>query len=77
MKTHISSESISNFLDGGEPHPCFMFKTLFNSSSCRSDSKVDRTSASEAVDAGSIPVLGQAKDFRKLAFTASPLGVQH
>ena len=36
-----------------------------------SDGQVDRTSASEAVDAGSIPVSGQAEDFRKLAFTAS------
>ena len=43
----------------------------------RSDGVVDRASASEAVDAGSIPVSGQAEDFRKLAFTASLLGVQH
>ena len=43
----------------------------------RSDGVVDRASASEAVGAGSIPVSGQANDFRKLAFTASLLGVQH
>ena len=43
----------------------------------QSDDVVDRASASEAVDAGSIPVSGQAEDFRKLAFTASLLGVQH
>ena len=43
----------------------------------RSDGVVDGASASEAVDAGSIPVSGQAEDFRKLAFTASLLGVQH
>ena len=41
------------------------------------DGQVDRASASEAVDAGSIPVSGQAEDFRKSAFTASLLGVQH
>ena len=41
------------------------------------DGQVDRTSASEAVDAGSNPVSDQAEDFRKLAFTASLLGVQH
>ena len=43
----------------------------------RSDGVVDRASASEAVDAGSIIVSGQAEDFRKLAFTASLPGVQH
>ena len=43
----------------------------------RSDGIVDRASASEAVDAGLIPVFAQAKDFRKQAFTASLLGVQH
>ena len=41
----------------------------------RSDGQVDRASASEAADAGSIPVLGQAVDVRKLAFIASLLGV--
>ena len=42
-----------------------------------SDGQVDRAFASEAVGAGSIPVPGQAENFRKLAFTASVLGVQH
>ena len=42
-----------------------------------SDGQVDGASASEVVDAGSIPVSGQAEDSRKLAFTASLLGVQH
>ena len=31
---------------------------------------VDRAYASEAVDAGSIPILGQAENLGKLAFTA-------
>ena len=43
----------------------------------RSDGQVNRASASEAVDAGSIPVSGLAEGFRKLAFTASLLGIQH
>ena len=43
----------------------------------RSDGVVDRAFVSDAVYAGSIPVLGQAEDFRKLAITASLLGVQH
>ena len=41
-----------------------------------SDGVVDRASAAEAVDAGSIPVSGQVEDFRKLVFTASLLRVQ-
>ena len=48
-------------------------KNAFN----RSDGVVDRASASEEVDAGSLPVSGKAEDLRKLAFTASLLGVQH
>ena len=43
----------------------------------RSDGVVDRASASEAVYEGWIPVSGQAEYFRKLAFTACLLGVQH
>ena len=43
----------------------------------RSDGVVNRASASKAVDAGSIPVSGQTEDFRRLAFTAFLLGVQH
>ena len=43
----------------------------------QSDGVVNRASASEAVDTGSIPLLGQAEDFRKLALTASLLGVEH
>ena len=43
----------------------------------QSDGVVDRASASEAVDVCSIPVSGQAEDFRKLAFTVSMLSVQH
>ena len=43
----------------------------------RSDGQVDRASASEAVATGSIPVSGQAEDVKKMAFTASLLGVQH
>ena len=43
----------------------------------QSDGVVDRASASEAVDADSSPMSGQAKDLRKLAFTASLLGIQH
>ena len=57
--------------------PCFVLFASNLSFVHRSDGQVDRTSASEAVDAGSIPVSGQAKDFRKSAFTASLLGVQH
>ena len=34
---------------------------------------MDGMSASDTVDLGLIPESGQAKDFRKLAFTASPL----
>ena len=41
-----------------------------------SDGQVDRTSASDSVDLGKIFQSGQAKDFRKLAFTAFLLGVQ-
>ena len=42
----------------------------------RSDDEVNKASASEAVDTGSISMSGQAEDFRKLAFTASLRGVQ-
>ena len=45
--------------------------------SSRSDGQVDRTSASDSVGLGLIPESRQAKDFRKLAFTAYLLGVQH
>ena len=67
--------------DGCPLRPIVLFvnSPLYNLSKFiyRTDGPVDRASASEAADAGSIPVSGQAEDFRKLAFTASLLGVQH